>query len=84
MSAFSREAQCPDCGREYLVSGSTAATGSETEVLAQLRCSCGEWMWAFVPGSAPQEQLIVTLTRDNWLAQELPVGAEAEDAKKTA
>jgi DNA-directed RNA polymerase subunit RPC12/RpoP len=58
---FTREIACSRCGREYLVSGAAAALSSETEALANLRCSCGQWMGAFVPGSANLERLIVTL-----------------------
>ena len=64
MSDFTRDLACRECGREYLVSGASVATSSETEALAQFRCSCGQWMGAFVPGSANVERLIVTLKAD--------------------
>ncbi len=62
MTAFSRELSCPDCGRDYLLSGTITNTASETEALAQVRCSCGYWMGVFIPGSVPRDRLIVTLS----------------------
>jgi hypothetical protein len=61
VAPFTRDLACSHCGREYLVSGASVATSSETEALAQFRCSCGQWMGAFVPGSANVERLIVAL-----------------------
>ena len=72
MADFTRELRCAACGREYLVSGAIRVPGSETEVLAQIRCSCGEWMGAFVPGSADVERLIVTLRGATRLAGDSP------------
>ncbi len=62
MTAFSRELSCPDCGRDYLLSGTITNTASETEALAQVRCSCGYWMGVFIPSSVPRARLIVTLS----------------------
>jgi DNA-directed RNA polymerase subunit RPC12/RpoP len=64
VTAFTRELACARCGREYLVSGASAATSSETEALANFRCSCGQWMGTFVPSSANVERLILTLKPD--------------------
>jgi len=61
VTAFTRDLACPDCGREYLVSGTITDTASQTEALAEVRCSCGHWMGVFVPGSIPRDRLIVTL-----------------------
>ncbi len=80
MTAFIREVSCPDCGREYLVSGTTLNTASETEALAQFRCCCGQWMGAFVPGSAPRDRLIVTVSDSNELRDELLLEADARTA----
>lgn len=69
MAAFNRDFDCPACRRGYVVSGvSELRPGSETEVLAQFRCSCGQWMGAFVPGSVDQEKLVVTLRGERRLA----------------
>ncbi len=86
MSAFSREIGCPDCGREYLLTATVTNTASETEVLAQVRCSCGYWMGVFIPGSVPRDRLIVTLSRRNHLEDSPPVLEVRlpEDRRKTA
>ena len=62
MAAFNRDVCCSSCARTYVVAGdSLLRPGSETEVLAQFRCSCGQWMGAFVPGSVDQDKLVITL-----------------------
>ena len=60
MAAFEREARCTGCGREYVVSGVALQPGAETEGPARLRCACGGWIAAFVPGSVNTERLVVT------------------------
>ena len=67
MTAFTRDLTCRDCGREYLVSGTITNTASQTEALAEVRCSCGYWMGVFIPGSIPRDRLIVALSRTNQL-----------------
>lgn len=67
MTAFTRDLSCPDCGREYLLSGTITNTASQTETLAEVRCSCGYWMGVFLPGSIPRDRLIVALSRSNHL-----------------
>ncbi len=67
MTAFTRDLACPDCGREYLLSGTITNTASQTEALAEVRCSCGYWMGVFIPGSIQRDRLIVTLSRANQL-----------------
>lgn len=86
MAPFTRDLSCADCSREYLLTGASLVTGSETEALAQFRCSCGQWMGAFVPGSANVERLIVTLKPENRLPLEEPpaidLGLQATPEKK--
>jgi hypothetical protein len=66
MAAFCREFTCTGCGCSYVVSGdSQLRPGSETEALAQFRCSCGHWMGAFVPGSADPDKLVLTLKSES-------------------
>jgi len=76
VTAFKRDLRCAGCGREYLLTGASPVTASETETLAQLRCSCGEWMGAFVPGSADVERLIVALKGANRPAVGKPLAIE--------
>jgi hypothetical protein len=60
MAAFTREATCPRCGREYLISGASVNPGTETEAPRQFRCECGGWLEAFIPGSVNLERVKVT------------------------
>lgn len=59
MTPFEREARCAGCGREYVVSGTALHPGAETEGPTRLRCACGGWIAAFVPGSVNTERLVV-------------------------
>ncbi len=59
MASFTREASCPSCGREYLISGASANPGAETEAPRRFRCMCGGWLEAFIPGSVNLERLKV-------------------------
>jgi hypothetical protein len=75
---FTRDLACRACGREYLVSGAFENLRSETETLTQFRCSCGQWMGVFVPGSAEQERLVVSVKAEGRLAvEEKPPGKPA-------
>lgn len=60
MPPFTREGACPDCGREYLITGVSLNPGAETEAPARFRCDCGGWVSAFIPGSVNTERLVVT------------------------
>jgi DNA-directed RNA polymerase subunit RPC12/RpoP len=85
VAAFTRELRCAECGREYLVSGESPVPTSETEALAQVRCSCGTWMGAFVPGSADVERLIVTVRGGDSRPTESPFHASIQgDGRKKA
>jgi hypothetical protein len=59
VTPFEREARCAGCGREYVVSGVALHPGAETEGPTRLRCACGGWIAAFVPGSVNTERLVV-------------------------
>ena len=85
MTAFTRDLTCRDCGREYLVSGTITNTASQTEALAEVRCSCGYWMGVFIPGSIPRDRLIVALSRSNLPEDRSLLEVSLPDAgKKTA
>ena len=60
MAAFTREAACPLCRRQYLISGVSVNPGAETEAPRQFRCECGGWLEAFIPGSVNLERVKVT------------------------
>jgi hypothetical protein len=76
VAEFKRDLRCASCGREYLLTGASPVTASETETLAQLRCTCGEWMGAFVPGGANVERLIVAIKGANRPALDQPLKVE--------
>ncbi len=59
MAAFTREAACPRCGRQYLITGVSVNPGTETEAPRQFRCECGGWLEAFIPGSVNLERVKV-------------------------
>ena len=42
------------------MSGAALHPGAETEAPARIRCACGGWIAAFVPGSVNTERLVVT------------------------
>jgi hypothetical protein len=60
VTPFEREGRCPQCRRQYVITGVSLHPGAETEGPARFRCSCGAWAAAFVPGSANTERLVVT------------------------
>jgi hypothetical protein len=60
MPPFTREATCPSCGREYLISGASVNPGTETEAPRRFRCLCGDLLEAFIPGSVNPERVKVT------------------------
>jgi hypothetical protein len=59
MPAFVREASCPECGRDYQISGASINPGAETEAPRRFRCVCGGSLEAFIPGSVNLERLTV-------------------------
>jgi hypothetical protein len=85
MTAFSRDFACTGCGRAYVVSGdSPLRPASETEVLAQFRCSCGQWMGAFVPGSADPDRLVLALKGERQAVAGEPARAAGRSASSRA
>jgi len=60
VTPFKREARCAGCGREYVISGVALHPGAETEGPTRIRCPCGGWISAFVPGSVNTERLVVS------------------------
>ena len=60
MTPFKREARCAGCGREVVISGVALHPGAETEGPTRVRCPCGGWISAFVPGSVNTERLVVS------------------------
>ena len=60
MKPFERDARCESCGREFKVTGVALHPGAETEGPTKIRCACGGWIAAFVPGSVNTEMLVVT------------------------
>jgi hypothetical protein len=57
---FQREGRCPECRREYVVSGVALHPGAETEGPARFRCACGGDVSVLIPGSVNTERLVVT------------------------
>jgi len=46
---------CDRCGREYVVSGTAANPGNETQVIADFACDCGGRVEAMIPGSVNRD-----------------------------
>ena len=59
MPGFERPCTCDRCGREYVVSGTAANPGNETQVLADFGCDCGGRVEAMIPGSVNREAVRV-------------------------
>jgi hypothetical protein len=55
MTSFSRPCTCESCGREYLVSGTSANPTNETQVAVDFTCACGGVVPAFLPGSVNRD-----------------------------
>jgi DNA-directed RNA polymerase subunit RPC12/RpoP len=55
MPGFERPCACNRCGREYVVSGTAANPGNETQVLADFACDCGGRVEAMIPGSVNRD-----------------------------
>jgi len=63
VTPFEREGRCPECRRQYVITGIALHPGAETEGPTRFRCACGGWAAAFVPGSVNTERLVVTEKR---------------------
>lgn len=55
MPGFERSCTCDRCGREYVVSGTAANPGNETQVLTDFACDCGGRVEAMLPGSVNRD-----------------------------
>jgi hypothetical protein len=55
MSAFERIGECDRCGREFVLTGTSANPGNETQSKVAFTCECGGTMKAMLPGSANRE-----------------------------
>jgi hypothetical protein len=55
MDDFTRSATCPACQRGYQLSGRSLNPGNETQTLMEFRCTCGERVGTFLPGSVNRE-----------------------------
>jgi hypothetical protein len=56
---FQRDGRCEKCGHGYVLRGSSANPGNETQVDVSLPCACGGTITAMVPGSANRDRLRV-------------------------
>jgi hypothetical protein len=57
VAQFERTGTCRECGREYLVKGTAANPGAETEAPSLLPCACGGSLSTFLPGSTNRDRL---------------------------
>jgi hypothetical protein len=55
MPGFERPCACDRCGREYVVSGTAANPGNETQVMTDFKCDCGGRVEAMIPGSVNRD-----------------------------
>jgi hypothetical protein len=55
MDEFIRSAACPGCKREYELRGRSVNPNNETQTLMEFRCTCGEKVGTFLPGSVNRE-----------------------------
>lgn len=57
MIDFERTCVCDRCGREFMVSGTSANPTNETQVDVPFPCPCGGSASALIPGSANRERV---------------------------
>ena len=55
MSDFERVGECDTCGREFVVTGSSANPGNETQLNVALTCECGGTLSIMLPGSTNRD-----------------------------
>jgi hypothetical protein len=55
MNAFERVGHCDDCGREFVVTGTSANPGNETQLNVAFTCECGGTLETMLPGSANRD-----------------------------
>jgi len=59
MTLFERAGVCDRCGREYVLKGSSANPGNETQLNVSFACECGGTLKAMLPGSANREKVSI-------------------------
>jgi hypothetical protein len=64
MADFTRACACGSCGREYVVSGTSANPANETQVAMDFNCLCGGVIPAYVPGSANRDGVRIAPRRE--------------------
>jgi hypothetical protein len=52
---FVRNTTCPACQRQYELRGRSINPENETQTVMEFRCTCGERVSAFLPGSVNRE-----------------------------
>jgi hypothetical protein len=57
MTSFERTGTCDTCSAEYVVSGTAANPGNETQVLTGFACACGGRVEAMLPGSVNRDRV---------------------------
>lgn len=55
MGEFERVGACDTCGREFVVSGTSANPGNETQLNVALSCECGGTLAIMLPGSTNRD-----------------------------
>jgi hypothetical protein len=60
---FVRTTACETCRREYELRGRSLNPENETQTVVEFRCSCGERVSAFLPGSVNRELVTVQPVR---------------------
>jgi len=55
MTAFERVGVCDRCEREFVVTGTAANPGNETQLNVAFTCECGGTLRTMLPGSANRD-----------------------------
>lgn len=55
MGDFERAGKCDRCEREFVVSGTSANPGNETQLNVALSCECGGTLAIMLPGSTNRD-----------------------------
>jgi len=55
MTVFERVGVCDLCGREFVVKGTSANPGNETQLNVAFTCECGGTLKTMLPGSANRD-----------------------------
>ena len=55
MTVFERVGLCDLCGREFVVKGTSANPGNETQLNVAFTCECGGTLKTMLPGSANRD-----------------------------